>query len=176
VLYTSKCGPIRWRTERAHIHWGRALRGPNAFLVRFTMTKAGARPLLHTCFATAALLLFAAAGSRAETLDQLYEKAKLDKALVFYRAGSVGETLGQAWLKHGEDVVWGLRNAADPKYAVLPRSGSNHRLKPLRELVVIATPWSATEAAVKSLGSLAGNRTGATSDGASWQFTSFNAG
>jgi ABC-type glycerol-3-phosphate transport system substrate-binding protein len=48
------------------------------------MTRAGAKPLLHTCFATAALLLFAAAGSRAETLDQLYEKAKLDKALVFY--------------------------------------------------------------------------------------------
>jgi ketopantoate reductase len=30
-------------------------------------------------------------------------------------AGSVGGTLGQAWLKHGEDVVWGLRNAADPE-------------------------------------------------------------
>jgi len=51
------------------------------------MTRAGAKPLLHTCFATAALLLFAAAGSRAETLDQLYEKAKLDKALVFYSGG-----------------------------------------------------------------------------------------
>jgi hypothetical protein len=35
---------------------------------------------------TAALLLFAAASSRAETLDQLYEKAKLDKAL-FYSGG-----------------------------------------------------------------------------------------
>ena len=32
-------------------------------------------------------------------------------------AGSVGATLGQAWLKHGEDVIWGLRNPADPKYA-----------------------------------------------------------
>src|SRR6266487_2237095 len=73
-------------------------------------------------------------------------------------AGSVGGTLGQAWLKHGEDVVWGLRNAADPKYAVLPKE----RVKPLAdavagaEIVVITTPWSATEAAVKSLGSLAG--------------------
>jgi predicted dinucleotide-binding enzyme len=25
-------------------------------------------------------------------------------------AGSVGGTLGQAWLKHGEEVVWGLRD------------------------------------------------------------------
>jgi ABC-type Fe3+ transport system substrate-binding protein len=51
------------------------------------MTKARARRLLQTCFAIAAMLLFAAAGSRAETLDQLYEKAKLDKALVFYAGG-----------------------------------------------------------------------------------------
>ena len=48
------------------------------------MTKAGARLFLHAGFATAALLLFAAASSRAETLDQLYEKAKLEKTLVFY--------------------------------------------------------------------------------------------
>src|SRR6516225_4742681 len=40
-------------------------------------------------------------------------------------AGSVGATLGRAWIKHGEDVV-------------------------------VATPWSAAEAAIKSLGSLAG--------------------
>jgi len=39
------------------------------------MTKAGARLFLHAGFATAALLLFAAASSRAETLDQFYEKA-----------------------------------------------------------------------------------------------------
>jgi 8-hydroxy-5-deazaflavin:NADPH oxidoreductase len=73
-------------------------------------------------------------------------------------AGSVGATLGQAWLKHGEDVVWGLRNPADPKYSALPKE----RIKPpaeaakTAEVVVIATPWSATEAAVKGLGSLAG--------------------
>jgi ABC-type glycerol-3-phosphate transport system substrate-binding protein len=32
-------------------------------------------------------LLFAAASSRAETLDQFYEKAKLEKTLVFYSGG-----------------------------------------------------------------------------------------
>jgi 8-hydroxy-5-deazaflavin:NADPH oxidoreductase len=73
-------------------------------------------------------------------------------------AGSVGATLGQAWLRHGEDVTWGLRNPADPKYSALPKD----RIKPpaeatkTAEVVVIATPWSATEAAVKGLGSLAG--------------------
>ena len=51
------------------------------------MTKAGARRFLHAGFATAALLLFAAASSRAETLDQFYEKAKLEKTLVFYSGG-----------------------------------------------------------------------------------------
>jgi len=73
-------------------------------------------------------------------------------------AGSVGATLGRAWLKHGEDVTWGLRSPADPKYASLPKERVKtpaEAVKPA-EVMVIATPWSATEAAIKSLGSLAG--------------------
>jgi hypothetical protein len=60
---------------------------PREFRGRFTMIKAGSRALLHVCFAMAALLLTAATASRAETLDQLYEKAKLEGALVFYSGG-----------------------------------------------------------------------------------------
>ena len=30
-------------------------------------------------------------------------------------AGSVGATLGQAWIERGEDVIWGVRNPADRK-------------------------------------------------------------
>jgi len=73
-------------------------------------------------------------------------------------AGSVGATLGQAWLKAGEDVTWGLRNPADPKYAALPKDKIKSPADAARaaEIVVIATPWGATEAALKSLGSLAG--------------------
>jgi predicted dinucleotide-binding enzyme len=73
-------------------------------------------------------------------------------------AGSVGATLGQAWLKHGEDVTWGLRNPADPKYSALPKERIKAPAEAVKtaEVVVIATPWSATEAAVKGLGSLAG--------------------
>lgn len=72
-------------------------------------------------------------------------------------AGSVGTALGQAWLKHGEDVTWGLRNPSDPKYAALPKQRIRLPAEAARdaEVVVIATPWPATEAAVKGLGSLA---------------------
>ena len=51
------------------------------------MTKTMAKRFLHTWFAIIALLPFAEAGSRAETLDQLYEKAKLEKTVVFYSGG-----------------------------------------------------------------------------------------
>jgi predicted dinucleotide-binding enzyme len=73
-------------------------------------------------------------------------------------AGSVGATLGKAWLEHGEDVTWGLRNPADPKYDGLPKERRKQGAEAAKdaEVVVIATPWSATEAAVKALGNLAG--------------------
>lgn len=73
-------------------------------------------------------------------------------------AGSVGATLGRAWLGRGEDVTWGLRNPADPKYSALPKERVKAPAEAAKaaEVVVIATPWPATEAAVKGLGSLAG--------------------
>jgi predicted dinucleotide-binding enzyme len=73
-------------------------------------------------------------------------------------AGSVGATLGRAWIKHGEDVIWGLRNPADSKHAALPKERVKRPAEAVKEagVVVIATPWSAAEAAIKSLGSLAG--------------------
>jgi predicted dinucleotide-binding enzyme len=73
-------------------------------------------------------------------------------------AGSVGATLGRAWIERGEDVIWGLRNPADPKYAALPKGRVKAAVEAVKgtEIVVIATPWSAAEAAIKSLGNLAG--------------------
>ena len=73
-------------------------------------------------------------------------------------AGSVGATLGRAWIERGEDVIWGLRNPADPKHAALPKERVKAPAEAVKaaEVVVIATPWSAAEAAVKSLGTLAG--------------------
>ena len=73
-------------------------------------------------------------------------------------AGSVGATIGRAWIKHGEDVIWGLRNPQDPKYAALPKDRVKAPAEAVKEaeVVVVATPWPAAEAAIKSLGSLAG--------------------
>ena len=73
-------------------------------------------------------------------------------------AGSVGATVGQAWIERGEDVIWGVRNPADSKYAALPRERVKTAADAAKgaEVVVTATPWSAAQAAIKSLGSLAG--------------------
>jgi 8-hydroxy-5-deazaflavin:NADPH oxidoreductase len=51
-----------------------------------------------------------------------------------------------------------LRKPADPKYAALPKERVKAPAECVKnaEIVVIATPWSATQAAVKGLGSLAG--------------------
>jgi predicted dinucleotide-binding enzyme len=55
-------------------------------------------------------------------------------------------------------VIWGVRNPADPKHAALPKERVKAPAEAIKqaEVVVIATPWSAAEAAIKSLGSLAG--------------------
>ena len=68
-------------------------------------------------------------------------------------AGSVGGTLGKAWLKRGYDVLWGIRNPADPKYADLPKDRIKSPTEAVEaaDVVVIATPWSETERAMKSL-------------------------
>ena len=73
-------------------------------------------------------------------------------------AGSVGATLGRAWIKLGEDVIWGVRNRADPKHATLPKERVKAPPEAIKEaeVVVMATPWSAAEAAIKGLGSLMG--------------------
>jgi 8-hydroxy-5-deazaflavin:NADPH oxidoreductase len=73
-------------------------------------------------------------------------------------AGNVGSALGRGWLSAGEDVVFGVPNPADPKYNSLPRERLRTPLEAARnaEAVVLATPWQATEAAVKGLGDLSG--------------------
>jgi 8-hydroxy-5-deazaflavin:NADPH oxidoreductase len=73
-------------------------------------------------------------------------------------AGNVGSALGRAWLGTGEDVIFGVPDPASPKYASLPRERLHKPEAAARdaEIVVLATPWPATEAAVKSLGALSG--------------------
>jgi len=73
-------------------------------------------------------------------------------------AGNVGSALGRAWLRAGEDVVFGVPDPIDPKYAALPRQRIHTPPEASRnaEVVVLATPWPATETAVKNLGDLSG--------------------
>jgi len=76
-------------------------------------------------------------------------------------AGNVGGTLGRGWARAGHEVTFGVRNVADPKTAELlkdstAKAASVAEAAAFGEVVVFATPWEATQDAVKSAGDLAG--------------------
>jgi hypothetical protein len=71
-------------------------------------------------------------------------------------AGNVGRALGAAW-GVGHHVSYGLRAPGDPKYADLgPSALTNEAATAGSDVVVLCTPWSATEHAIKDCGDLAG--------------------
>jgi predicted dinucleotide-binding enzyme len=78
-------------------------------------------------------------------------------------AGNVGGTLGKGWAKKGHQVFYGVQRPRDDKVRDLltatgpnARAGSPAEAASFGEVVLFATPWPATEAAVKSAGDLAG--------------------
>lgn len=78
-------------------------------------------------------------------------------------AGNVGGTLGRAWAKHGHDIFFGVRRPQDDKtrrlvesIGVKAQAGAVAQAAAFGEAVVLATPWQATEAAVKEAGDLSG--------------------
>lgn len=78
-------------------------------------------------------------------------------------AGNVGGTLGKLWVVKGHEVVFGVRNIADPKLKELltstqgkARAASVKEAASFGEVVVLATPWPATEDAIKAAGDLKG--------------------
>jgi len=73
-------------------------------------------------------------------------------------AGAVGSALGLAWLKAGHDVSFGVRNPGDAKYGKLPteRLTEPARAAAGADVIVLATPWEATEGVVTGLGDLSG--------------------
>jgi len=79
-------------------------------------------------------------------------------SLAMIGAGNVGAALGRAWLQAGEDVLFGVPEPSDPKYRALPQDRMRRPAEAARdaEVIVLATPWPATEAAVKGLGDLSG--------------------
>ena len=76
-------------------------------------------------------------------------------------AGSVGGALGRGWARAGHEVLYGVRNAADPKVVKLTeetgaKAGTVAEAAAFGEVVVLATPWDATEDAIRQAGDLQG--------------------
>ncbi|HLI22555.1 MAG TPA: NAD(P)-binding domain-containing protein [Stellaceae bacterium] len=70
-------------------------------------------------------------------------------------AGNVGKALGGNWAKRGHDVTYGVRNPEDAKYRGL-KTASVAEAARGAEAILLSTPWTATEAALRSAGDLAG--------------------
>ncbi len=84
--------------------------------------------------------------------------------LAIIGAGSVGGTLGAAWArKGGHEISFGVTNPrSDKTQGVLRQIGGKARAGTAAEaaafgdVIVLATPWPATEAAIRSMGDLKG--------------------
>lgn len=71
-------------------------------------------------------------------------------------AGSVGATLGRRWHGTGHTILYGVREPGAARYEVLTGHAAvlgNSDAASAAEIVVLATPWPATEAAISELGS-----------------------
>lgn len=77
--------------------------------------------------------------------------------------GNVGITLGKGWAAKGHEVIFGTRDPQSEKIKnLLAEIGKNScadspaEAAAAAEIIVIATPWNATEGVIKSLGDLSG--------------------
>ena len=70
-------------------------------------------------------------------------------------AGNVGQACGKGWAAKGHAVRYGVRNPADAKYAGLSIASVADAAREA-EAVLLATPWPATEAALRAAGDLSG--------------------
>lgn len=77
--------------------------------------------------------------------------------------GMVGGTLGRRWAQEGQEVMFGVREPASEKVGQLlaeaganARAGSVAEAAAFGEVVVLATPWSGTEDAIRTAGDLSG--------------------
>jgi predicted dinucleotide-binding enzyme len=78
-------------------------------------------------------------------------------------AGNVGGALGANWAQKGHDIVFGARDPKSEKtQALVQKIGAKARAATVAEaaasadVIVLSTPWPATEAAVRSMGDLKG--------------------
>src|SRR5690349_16545314 len=77
-------------------------------------------------------------------------------------SGNVGGTLGSRWARNGHEVTFASRNPQSPEMQELAtKAGPSARTGTIAEaaagdIVLLATPWAATEQALRSAGSLKG--------------------
>lgn len=78
-------------------------------------------------------------------------------------AGNVGGTLGAAWANRGHEILFGVRDAADPKLKeLLARAGGNARASTVKDaaaaadVAALTVPWPAAQDALRSAGDLRG--------------------
>ena len=84
--------------------------------------------------------------------------------LAIIGAGNVGGALGLAWAqKAGHEVFFGVRDPTSEKTQSLlralggkARAGTPAEAAAFADIIVLSTPWPATEAAIRSMGSLKG--------------------
>jgi NADPH-dependent F420 reductase len=77
--------------------------------------------------------------------------------------GNVGSTLGRRWAQGGHQVIYGSREPDSPRVSKLVQdcgpnaaAASSSQAAAGAEVVVLATPWDATQAAVEAAGDLRG--------------------
>jgi hypothetical protein len=84
--------------------------------------------------------------------------------LAIIGAGNVGGTLGTAWAKKaGHEILFGVTNPQSDKTQALigtlggkARAGTAAEAAAFSDVIVLTTPWQAAEAAIRSMGNLAG--------------------
>ena len=77
-------------------------------------------------------------------------------------AGNVGTALGRGWGKAGHQIIYGVRKPQDEKANALRTAQPKAEVASTRdaaqgsEIIVLCTPWDATEAAIRDCGDLSG--------------------
>jgi 8-hydroxy-5-deazaflavin:NADPH oxidoreductase len=84
--------------------------------------------------------------------------------LAIIGAGNVGGTLGAAWARKADhEIFFGVRDASSDKTQALlrklspnARAGTPAQAAAFADVIVLATPWTAAEAVIRSMGDLGG--------------------
>jgi 8-hydroxy-5-deazaflavin:NADPH oxidoreductase len=77
--------------------------------------------------------------------------------LAIIGAGNVGAALGTAWGRRGHQITYGVPKPGSDKYASLDGPvTTNHEAAQGADVVVLCTPWQATQQALNDCGDLAG--------------------